>query len=132
MVGSSHSYEELISSCRIAFYYPVCSHKCPSQQKYHVQLHKNNETQETSDSCNSVTNVFPFPTVFDKNYNSLASSEIDPTGSIATSKFVIPTSFKYHPYHSALIHVTSSLPILMPICLDAKVSFKLIIQAKSA
>lgn len=132
MVDSSHSYEELISSCRIPFHCPVCSHKCPSQQKDHVQLQKNHETQDINDSCNSVTNMFPFPTVSDKNYNSVASSEIDPTGSITTSKFVIPTCFKYHPYHSALIHVTSSLPILMPICLDAKVSFKLIIQAKSA
>lgn len=51
---------------------------------------------------------------------------------LTTSKSVILTGLKHHPHSSVLIHITSLLPKLMPICLDAKFSFKLIIQANSA
>lgn len=50
---------------------------------------------------------------------------------LAASKSAVPTGFEHCPHHSVLIHVTSLLPILMPIHLDTKVSFKLIVQTKS-
>lgn len=72
---------------------------------------------------------FNFAEAKKKNHNSLASSEII---LLTTSKSVIPIGFKHHPHCSVLIYITFCFPNLCLLCLDAKVSFKLVRQAHSA
>lgn len=72
---------------------------------------------------------FNFAEAKKKNHNSLASSEII---LLTTSKSVIPIGFKHHPHCSVLIYITFCFPNLCLLCLDAKVSFKLVRQANSA